>query len=336
MIFVEGKMNLEKKKISAEDVARLAKVSQSTVSRVFSPGKSVSENTRKKVMEVADELNYKPNALARGLITNKSKLIGIAMKNKQNPFYHEVLSLFTQKLKTFGYSVLFVYTENEEIQQEEINQFIEYNVESIIITDAVLSSELVKKLKSSNIPVILFNRYDETLNCNSVSSDNYFAAKSIAKYFFDKGYTNNLYVSGPSNTSTNRDRLYGFKEYFKEKGQDIDIIEGDFSFETAYQKALSYFKKGKKPEGVFGANDITALGILEAAKKMNFDIPKDMEVIGFDDIKMAAWPNNQLTTWAQPLDQMINKTINILINGDFKKVEQIKLKGKIKFRNTTK
>src|SRR5699024_12548774 len=89
MIFVEGKINLEKKKISAEDVARLAKVSQSTVSRVFSPGKSVSENTRKKVMEVADELNYKPNALARGLITNKSKLIGIAMKNKQNPFYHE-------------------------------------------------------------------------------------------------------------------------------------------------------------------------------------------------------------------------------------------------------
>ena len=87
---------------------------------------------------------------------------------------------------------------------------------------------------------------------------------------------------------------------------------------------------------MFGANDITALGILEAAKKMNFDIPKDMEVIGFDDIKMAAWPNNQLTTWAQPLDQMINKTINILINGDFKKVEQIKLKGKIKFRNTTK
>ncbi|MFG0935083.1 LacI family DNA-binding transcriptional regulator, partial [Staphylococcus sp. 231237_7MaSpsaltlick] len=240
---------MEKKKISAEDVARLAKVSQSTVSRVFSPGKSVSENTRKRVMKVADELNYKPNALARGLITNKSKLIGIAMKNKQNPFYHEVLSLFTQKLKNFGYSVLFVYTENEEIQQEEINQFIEYNVESIIITDAVLSSELVKKLKSSNIPVILFNRYDETLNCNSVSSDNYFAAKSIAKYFFDKGYTNNLYVSGPSNTSTNRDRLYGFKEYFKENGQDIDIIEGDFSFETAYQKALSYFKIGKKPEG---------------------------------------------------------------------------------------
>ncbi len=329
-------MNLEKKKISAEDVARLAKVSQSTVSRVFSPGKSVSENTRKRVMKVADELNYKPNALARGLITNKSKLIGIAMKNKQNPFYHEVLSLFTQKLKTFGYSVLFVYTENEEIQQEEINQFIEYNVESIIITDAVLSSELVKKLKSSNIPVILFNRYDETLNCNSVSSDNYFAAKSIAKYYLDKGYTNNLYVSGPSNTSTNRDRLYGFKEYFKEKGQDIDIIEGDFSFETAYQKALSYFKKGKKPEGVFGANDITALGVLEAAKKMNFDIPKDMEIIGFDDIKMAAWPNNQLTTWTQPLDQMINETINILINGDFKKVEQIKLRGKLKFRNTTK
>ncbi|MFQ3802027.1 LacI family DNA-binding transcriptional regulator [Staphylococcus equorum] len=174
---------MKKKNVSAELVAKKANVSQSTVSRVFTPGKSVSEETKQKVLKVANELNYKPNALARGLITNKSKLIGLAMKNKQNPFYHEVLALFTQKLKQFGYSVLFVYTENEEIQQEEINQFLEYNVEAIIITDAVLSSDLVKKLKSSNIPVMLFNRYDENLNCNSVSSDNIFCSKIGSRIF---------------------------------------------------------------------------------------------------------------------------------------------------------
>ncbi|MFQ3709370.1 LacI family DNA-binding transcriptional regulator [Staphylococcus equorum] len=208
---------MKKKNVSAELVAKKANVSQSTVSRVFTPGKSVSEETKQKVLKVANELNYKPNALARGLITNKSKLIGLAMKNKQNPFYHEVLALFTQKLKQFGYSVLFVYTENEEIQQEEINQFLEYNVEAIIITDAVLSSDLVKKLKSSNIPVMLFNRYDENLNCNSVSSDNIFAARSVAEYFYNQGYKQNLYVSGQHNTSTNRDRLHGFRQYFSER-----------------------------------------------------------------------------------------------------------------------
>ncbi|PTF11218.1 LacI family transcriptional regulator [Staphylococcus equorum] len=327
---------MKKKNVSAELVAKKANVSQSTVSRVFTPGKSVSEETKQKVLKVANELNYKPNALARGLITNKSKLIGLAMKNKQNPFYHEVLALFTQKLKQFGYSVLFVYTENEEIQQEEINQFLEYNVEAIIITDAVLSSYLVKKLKSSNIPVMLFNRYDETLNCNSVSSDNIFAARSVAEYFYNQGYKQNLYVSGQHNTSTNRDRLHGFRQYFSERKQDIDVIEGDFTFETAYKSTLKYLKDGNRPRGIFGANDITALGVLEAVKKMNIEVPNEIEVIGFDDIRMASWPNHQLSTWSQPLNEMIDETIEILLKDNLDEIEQRKLKGKFKFRKTTK
>ncbi|WP_460875770.1 LacI family DNA-binding transcriptional regulator [Staphylococcus sp. Mo2-1] len=329
-------VKLKKKNVSAELVAKKANVSQSTVSRVFTPGKSVSEETKQKVLKVANELNYKPNALARGLITNKSKLIGLAMKNKQNPFYHEVLALFTQKLKQFGYSVLFVYTENEEIQQEEINQFIEFNVEAIIITDAVLSSDLVKKLKSSNIPVMLFNRYDETLNCNSVSSDNIFATRSVAEYFYNQGYKHNLYVSGQHNTSTNRDRLYGFRQYFSEKKQDIDVVEGDFTFETAYKATLKYLKDGNRPRGIFGANDITALGVLEAVKKMNIEVPNEIEVIGFDDIRMASWPNHQLSTWSQPLNEMIDETIEILLKDNLDEIEQRKLKGKFKFRKTTK
>ncbi|MDG0841854.1 LacI family transcriptional regulator [Staphylococcus equorum] len=327
---------MKKKNVSAEMVAKKANVSQSTVSRVFTPGKSVSEETKQKVLKVANELNYKPNALARGLITNKSKLIGLAMKDKQNPFYHEVLALFTQKLKQFGYSVLFVYTENEEIQQEEINQFIEYNVEAIIITDAVLSSDLVKKLKSSSIPVILFNRYDESLNCNSVSSDNIYAARSVAEYFYKQGYKHNLYVSGIYNTSTNRDRLQGFKQYFSERNQDIDMVEGDFTFETAYKSTLKYLKDGNRPQGIFGANDITALGALEAVKKMNIEVPNEIEVIGFDDIRMASWPNHQLSTWSQPLNNMIEETIEILLKDNFDEIEQRKLKGKFKFRKTTK
>ncbi|MEP9852888.1 LacI family DNA-binding transcriptional regulator [Staphylococcus aureus] len=329
-------IKLKKKKVSAKVVAKAANVSQSTVSRVFTPGKSVSETTKQKVLKVANELNYKPNALARGLITNKSKLIGIAMKEKQNPFYQEALSLFTQKLKQFGYSVLFVYTENEEIQQDEINQFIEYHVEAIIITDAVLSSDLVKKLKSSNIPVILFNRYDESLNCNSVSSDNIYAARSVAEYFYNQGYQKNLYVSGQANTSSNRDRLFGYKKFFNEKGQDIEVIEGDFTFEKAYESTLSYLKEGNKPNSIFGANDITALGSLEAVKKMGIKVPNEIEIIGFDDIRMASWPNNQLSTWTQPLHQMIDETIHILLKGNLEDIEQVKLKGKLNFRKTTK
>ncbi|PKI21266.1 LacI family transcriptional regulator [Staphylococcus succinus] len=324
-----------RKKISSEKIAELANVSQSTVSRAFDPKSSVSAKTRKKVLDVANEFNYKPNALARGLITNKSKLIGIAMKEKQNPFYYEVLSLFTQKLKEYGFSVLFVYTENEQIQQEEIAKFWEYNVEAIIITDAFLSSEMVKKLKNANIPVILFNREDEDLQCNSVSSDNIYASQSIAQYFYDKKFKKILYVSGKKNTSTNRDRFYGFNSFFEQKNQKIDVIESDFTFESAYQLTLEYLKDGNHPNAIFGANDITALGVLEAVKEMKLNIPDDVEIVGFDDIKMASWPNNQLTTWSQPLEIMVNETIKILLEGNLLTNRRIKIKGDFKFRKTT-
>lgn len=324
------------KKSSAKEVAKLAKVSQSTVSRVFTPGKSVSNNTKERVLQAANELDYQPNALARGLITNKSKLIGIAMNETQNPFYYETLTLFTKELKNYGYSVLFVYTENEEIQQEEINHFLEYNVEAIIITDALLSSKLVKKIKSYNIPVILFNRYDDKLDCNSVSSDNIFGGESVAEYFYNKGYKQNLYISGLTDTSTNRDRLYGFKNYFEKKNIKINVLEGDYTFETAFNQTLKYLTFYNKPEGIFAANDITAIGALEALKMLDIAVPEEIEVIGFDDIEMASWPNYKLSTWSQPLNTMIEKAVKILIENDINKIEQRQLKGNIIFRNTTK
>ncbi|WP_259339153.1 LacI family DNA-binding transcriptional regulator [Staphylococcus xylosus] len=323
------------KKISSEKIAELANVSQPTVSRAFNPESNISEKTRQKILNIAREWNYKPNALARGLITNKSKLIGIAMKEKQNPFYYEVLSIFTKKLKEYGFSVLFVYTENEEIQQDEIEKFWEYNVEAIVITDALLSSHIVKKLKNAQIPVVLFNREDDSSQCNSVSSDNIYASKSIAKYYFEKGFKKILYISGETNTSTNRDRFYGFNEFFKHYNIKIDVIEGDFTFETAYQKTLAYLKKGDLPNGIFGANDITALGALEATKELSFNVPDDIEIIGFDDIKMASWPNNQLTTWSQPINQMVEETIKILLTEGNIENRRVKIKGELKFRNTT-
>ncbi len=324
-----------RKKISSDQIAELAQVSQSTVSRAFDPDSNVSAKTRKKVLDIANEFNYKPNALARGLITNKSKLIGIAMKEKQNPFYYEVLSLFTQKLKDHGFSVLFVHTENEEIQQKEIAKFWEYNVEAIIVTDAFLSSDLVKKLKNANIPVILFNRENEDLQCNTVSSDNIYASQSIAKYFYNKKHKKILYVSGNHNTSTNRDRFYGFNSFFKQKNEEIEVIKGDYTFETAYQLTLDYLKAGNIPDAIFGANDITALGVLEAVKEIGLNIPDEVEIIGFDDIKMASWPNYQLTTWSQPLETMVNETIKILLKGDLNTNRRIKIKGNFKFRSTT-
>ncbi|MDQ0268540.1 LacI family DNA-binding transcriptional regulator [Cytobacillus purgationiresistens] len=328
---------MEKNIISAMEVAKLANVSQSTVSRVFTPGASVSEKTRKKVLQVAEELNYQPNALARGLITKKTNMVGLAMKDIQNPFYHEVLGIFTKKLKAMGYSVLFVYTENEEIQQEEINHFLEYNVEGIIVTDALLSSKIVSKLKHNRIPVILFNRNDKSLQCHSVSCDNIDAAGSIAKYVFEKGYKEIVFITGKINTSTSQDRQKGFVDFLISKGIVVTILESDYTYEKSFELTKNLIQSGYKPDAIFGANDITALGALDALKDRKISVPDETIVIGFDNIKMAAWPNYSLSTWVQPVEEMVDETINLLtLNSNDDEPKAVKVKGHFIHRKTTK
>ncbi|QGQ44957.1 LacI family DNA-binding transcriptional regulator [Metabacillus sediminilitoris] len=325
---------MEKKVTSAIEVAKLANVSQSTVSRVFTPGASVSEKTRQKVLKVAEELNYQPNALARGLITKKTNMVGLAMKDIQNPFYHEVLGVFTKKLRAKGYSVLFVYTENEEIQQEEINHFLEYNVEGIIVTDALLSSKVVAKLQNNNIPVTLFNRDDKNLMCNSVSCDNMNAAREIAKYIYEKGYKDIVYITGKINTSTNQDRQKGFTDFLTSKGIEVTIVEGDYTYEKSFHLTKNLIETGHRPEAIFGANDITALGALDALKEKKICVPDETIVIGFDDIKMSSWPNYGLSTWVQPIEQMVDETIKLLDSPNDNH-QVIHLKGQFIHRRTT-
>lgn len=327
---------MEKKIVSARDVAKQANVSQSTVSRVFTTGASVSKKTRKKVLKIAEELNYQPNALARGLIKQKTNMVGLAMKDIQNPFYHEVLGMFTQKLRAKGYSVLFVYTENEEIQQDEINHFLQYNVEGIIVTDALLSSNVVTKLHDNNIPVTLFNRYHKDLECNSVSCDNIDAAGEIAKYIYEKGHRDIVFITGKTNTSTSRDRQKGFTDFFKYKGIPVTVLEGDYTYEKSYYLTGNMIENGYKPEVIIGANDITAIGALDALKEKNISVPNEAIVIGFDNIKMSSWPSYMLSTWAQPMEEMVNESINLLLT-DSKTIHKqaLKLKGYFVHRNTT-
>jgi DNA-binding LacI/PurR family transcriptional regulator len=309
---LEGKY-LKKKPVNAMEVAKLANVSQSTVSRVYSPGSNVSEKTKRKVMEAAATLGYRPNAFARGLIMNKSNIIGLAMRDIQNPFYHEVLGKFSKGLREKGYHVLFVYTDNDEIQQDEITQFLEYNVEGVIVTDAFLSSNVVYQLQENNIPVILFNRYSKDLPCHSISCDNFTAGKRIAEYLHKQGYSKLAFITGRKNTSTSQDRQSGFCEFLESKGIAPIIEDGDYTYEGAYQAALKLLRRQDRPEVIFGANDITALGAIDAVKDMNLSIPEDIAIVGFDNIKMASWPSYSLTTWEQPVDEMVELTINTLL-----------------------
>jgi len=329
-----------KKSYTSEDVAAIAGVSQSTVSRVFAGSTNVSEKKRKKILAAAAKLDYKPNAHARSLITRKSMMVGIVMRNIRNPFYSAVLEIFHNRLSARGYHLIFINSENEEIQESEITQLLEYNVEGVIITDALLSSSASQKFKRYGISVVLFNRYTEQLESSAVFCDNYLAAKQIATYLVEMGHKSFAFISGPSDTSTTIDRLKGFKEVLDErKIKDLTIEPGNYTFESGFRAAQELLTKNKNIDCIFCGNDIIALGVMDAIRLVGLRIPEDVSVVGFDNIRMSEWPSYALTTWEQPLEEMTTAAVELLLKeiGERDAAPQVvMMKGHLVVRNTVR
>lgn len=312
---IKGK-GLKKMKhmVTANDVAKLAGVSQSSVSRVYFEGAKVSEKTRAKVLAAAEQLGYRPNEFARSLITNKTKIIGLVMKGVENPFYPQVLKQFTTAFKKLGYSVLFVHTQNEEIQPEDVETLLNYNVAGVIITDAAMSLQVAEDFRSNRIPLVFFNRKLNTNEFYSVCCNNLDASRKVAEYLIGQGVQEMVYISGNGNTSTSLEREAGFMEILKRKGINHRKYASDYTYAGGFKTALGMVEQGHVPAAIFAANDIMALGVIDALKKSALRIPEDVKVIGFDNIDMAAWLGYQLTTWEQPIEKMVEKTIEYIMD----------------------
>ncbi|MBD3861620.1 LacI family DNA-binding transcriptional regulator [Bacillus sp. 28A-2] len=327
-------------KVNSSDVARYAGVSQSTVSRVFTPNpeKKVSDSIRLRVMDAANKLGYHPNALARGLIMNKTNMIGVVMGDIENPFFSAMLENLTELLKDKGFQILFVYTKNGLIQENEIMQFVEYKVDGIIVTDALLHSNFVNQLEKFNIPVVLLYRNITNSSCHYVGMDNYNAGKQIAHFLFKLGHKHFAYLKGHHQTSTNFERQKGFTDFLNEHSIQPIIEAGGYSYSSGYDAALSLLSKSPSIDALFCADDIMAIGVLDAAKSLHINVPEDLSIIGFDDIPMANWPPYSLTTWKVPLEELVQIAVETLVScvgGTLLTPKNTLLTGKLVVRNST-
>lgn len=327
-----------KSTVNAKDVAKLAGVSQSSVSRVYFEGANVSEKTRQKVLAAAEELGYRPNEFARSLITNRTRIIGLVMKGVKNPFYPQVLTKFTSEFKKIGYSVLLVNTDNNEIQAEDIEALLNYNVAGVVITDATMSMKVLENFKVNRIPLVFFNRKISQTDSYSVCCNNLNAGRVIAEYLVTKGLKDGAYISGNENTSTSLEREKGFQEVLIRNNLSYIKYSSDYTYEGGYETALKIIKNENLPSAFFVANDIMALGVLDALRKQAIQVPDQVKVIGFDNIGMSAWPIYELTTWEQPIEEMVQNTVNYLMSEIAEytgTTEAIELKGKLVERKTT-
>ncbi|PID22988.1 LacI family transcriptional regulator [Sporosarcina sp. P3] len=324
--------------VTAMDVAKLAGVSQSSVSRVYFEGASVSDKTRKRVLEAAAELGYRPNVYARSLITNQTKIIGLVMKSVQNPFYAHVLNRFSSIFKQQGYSILFVSTTNDEIQDEDVETLLNYHVAGVIVTDATISEKVGNEFKKNHIPLVFFNRKPHTDVFHSVSCNNLEAGRSIAHFLVSSGSTELVLVTGNEDTSTSIERKKGFCEVLDQQNITYRTYNSNYTYEGGYDTAIALLEENQLPSAIFVANDIMALGVLDALRKYEIRIPEHTRVVGFDNIGMASWPAYDLTTWEQPIEEMIEATVTYLMEEMTSYtgfVQTIEVDGKLIERKTT-
>ena len=192
-----------------KEVAKLAGVSQSVVSRVLGGG-VVSALAKEKVLAIAKSVGYQPDALARSLVTRQTDIVGIVMADIMNPFYPFVLEKFISALQKKGQQVLLFNAPRDKDVDEELSLVLQYRVKGIIITSASLSSRMARVCRENGTPVVLFNRYISNTPTWAVSCDNVRAAREVADLLFDSKHSKIAYIGGNPNTSTNRDRKSGF------------------------------------------------------------------------------------------------------------------------------
>ena len=328
-------------KITSAQVAKLAGVSQSAVSRVFTPGASVSIKTTTKVKEAALSLGYRPNSIARAMVSGKSRMIGVVVAYLENQFYPEALERLSNCLQEKGYHVLiFMAGKDRQSIDNVIGEILDYQVDGIIAASVSMSSGLSERCRNAGVPMVLFNRAQDEPNMSAITSDNIEGGKKIAKFLISSGHKKISYIAGWEGASTQRDREAGFISILNDAGLSLHSRKvGNFVLEESREATRSMFLNNP-PEAVFVANDHMAFAVMDTLRyELGLKIPDDVSVIGYDDVPAASWPSYSLTTVQQPVNIMVRETVEILIEkieNPEARPQKIKVDGPLILRKSAK
>ncbi len=302
---------------TSSDVAKAAGVSQSTVSRVINSAAEVAPATRLRVLRVIEDMGYTPNALASALVTSRTGLIGVVVSDLTNPFYPEFVEAVTAHLAKFDLKMVFfnagVTTDRED--DDFIRMLLGQRVDGIIFASAVRDSNLVKQMAERGFPIVVANRYADGLKCDSAVGENRAGAAAVAKHLAKLGHVNIGVVCGYASASTSRDRLEGFCDGMRASGVEVHdrlIRVGNFDADVAATETTFLLDSDVPPTAIFCLNDAMAFGALNAIRARGMSVPRDISVVGFDDVRMASWDVFNLTTVHQPLAEMARASVDLL------------------------
>lgn len=305
------------RRATAQDVARAAGVSQSAVSRVFAD-KSASAATAARVRAAARNLGYRPDALARGLITGRSRIVGLVVAYLDNPFYTAAIERLSHALQASGHHLLIFTTGGAAVGDDHsavISEMMAYRIDALIAASVTLSGDLVAQCDAAGLPVVLFNRATRDDRLPAVTSDNRAGGRAVARHLTGLGRARIAHVAGWQGSSTGRDRLAGLREGLAKAGQGLHALaDGMYDRPTAAAAARAMMAAADPPDAIFAGNDHMALAVMDALRALGLDVPGDVAVVGYDDIPMAAWPAYALTTVRQDVDAMVAATVATVLD----------------------
>jgi DNA-binding LacI/PurR family transcriptional regulator len=273
------------------------------------------------VEEAAKELGYRPNAIARSLITRRSRMVAVVMSYLDNQFYPVVLEKISQRMQRDGYHVLLFIADTSEVDAV-LSDILQYQIDGLVLASTTLSSALALRCTDAGIPVVLFNRTSrESQSCSSVTSDNYEGGRLVARHLVETGHERIAFIAGMEDSSTNLERERGFLDSLAENGRRCYArAVGNYDFEQAKAATRTLFKglAPVRPDAVFVANDHMAIAVMDTLRReMGLRVPLDVSVVGFDNVRQADWGAYQLTSVEQDADAMIEAILSARDRDEF-------------------
>ncbi len=303
------------RRATSYDVAKRAGVSQSAVSRSFRNGASIAPDTKSRVLQVAKELGYRPNAIASGLITKRSNMVAVLISTQARLYYPEVLAQLTQLLSSRDMRVLLFDLKTEGDVDAALHQVWRYWVDGAIVA-AHLSASQIRAFAEHDVPIVLYNRFGEGEAVSSVFCDSVAGERTLVDALVEAGHSRFGIVTGPKDSYTGHQRVETARHRLLEAGKPAPlVVHGSFDYASGAQGLHQLLRtSGGKLDAVVCANDLMAIGAIDAARtELNLRIPEDLSIVGFDGVGPALWSGYRVTTIQQPVERMCQAAVAMLI-----------------------